>query len=100
MMGILNIVCSIIKGDINMEEKIDMEAIVACCSEIRDRVKLIGTIFPKDKEFLLNHLAAAQIHIALFMKDLYGYLTDQSENFPEELRFLENCGCKDFLDKK
>ncbi len=77
-----------------MKDKIDYKILTALTLEINDRIKLINTTFPKDKEILLKHLAAASIHLALFMKGIYTDkegLHPESEDYLED--FLNNCGC-------
>ena len=81
-----------------MEYQMDYKAIGALSLEINQRIKLIKDIFPKDKEPLLNNLAAAAIHITTFMMELYedkeGLKPNKKRTESFE-RFLEKCGCKD-----
>jgi len=81
-----------------MNKKIDYEAISVLLLEINDRIKLAKNIFPKDKEPLLKHFAAAAIHITLFSRDLY----EDQDNIGSKLSestllktFLDQCGCKE-----
>lgn len=81
-----------------MKDKLDYEAIAAIALEINKRIKLIKDLFPEDKEPLLNNLAAAAIHIATFMMDIFedkeGLESSsvKSKSFKE---FLKKCGCLD-----
>lgn len=83
-----------------MKEEIDYECLISIILEISDRIQLINrTLIPKEKEPVIQHLAAASIHIALFMQDTY---TDKegkeniNASYMEE--FLKKCGC-DYLKK-
>ena len=85
-----------------MSEVLHVDLICSLVKEINDRFKLIVKMFPKDgsKEHLLHDLAAASIHVTLFMGDLV-LVNDESvekkHGIRKELRdkFLEECGCKD-----
>lgn len=84
-----------------MKEEIDYECLASLVLEIGDRVKLISsTLIPKDKELVIQHLAAASIHLALFMQDVY---TDKEgkENINHSYmqEFLKKCGCNHLVNK-
>lgn len=79
-------------------EKIDHELIACVVLEMTDRIKLIMKLFPKseEKQNLLRNLAAASIHLAFFMRDIF---TDSEGKEIKELEehekvFLNECGCK------
>ncbi len=83
-----------------MTTKIDYDAISVLLLEINDRIKLIQKIFPKDKEQLLKHFAAAAIHMTLFASDLF----ENRDNGESKLcksnllkTFLDQCGCKEII---
>lgn len=82
-----------------IDEKLDMEAIAAVSTAITRRIKTIISLFPQEEkyEFLLRHLAAAAIHLGLFMRDLTDYLEGNNSRLPlkDEEKFLNECGCKD-----
>lgn len=82
-----------------MKEEIDYEAMSVLMLEVSDRIKLIEKIFPRNKEKLCKHLAAASIHFALFARDMVrdkeGFNNSSLEKI--EKKFLEECGCKGLI---
>ena len=79
-------------------KNIDTKKIAHVALEINDRVKLITRIFAKDKKLepLLRNLAAASIHMAFFMRDIYDHIEgNETVKIDNEDQFLNECGCKD-----
>lgn len=79
-----------------MSEKIDFVKVTRMCTEILDQVKSVALMFPKDKEFLLKHMAAVSIHLAFFSRDLVNHVEEGLLPLADgEEEFLNKCGCKD-----
>jgi hypothetical protein len=82
-----------------MKEEINHEEISILLLEISPRIQLITDIFPTDKESLLNHLAAAAIHLSFFARDVFKDQPSYRKSALEGMEqiFLEKCGCKDLI---
>ena len=79
-----------------MKNKLDYNAFSSLMLEITPRFKLFETIFPKDKLHLLEHLAAASIHLTLFAKAVFLDKEGEKNINPAHINhFLKVCGCKD-----
>jgi hypothetical protein len=81
-------------------EKIQFDPglVIAGALEVTERFNLILKLFPKnmskEDQKIINHLAAASIHIACFMKDIRNHLNEEQLPDPRNMKqFLENCGC-------
>lgn len=63
--------------------------------EISELLKKISTLFPKENEYILKHLAASSIHLTMFLRDFSEITLDEkcSKDLTEEEIFLEECGC-------
>lgn len=84
---------------IDMTNKIDAEIIASLMLEISDRINLTLKMIPnnEDNNQILKHLAAASIHVALFMKDVHDFTVNKKTEIKEDYikKFLESCGCSD-----
>lgn len=78
-----------------MTNKIDYDLTAQLSMEITQRVKRILKDFPVANEELLKHLAAANIHLAFFMRDILDYKKGTKTTVGYEEKFLDECGCKD-----
>ena len=86
------------------KKEFDAELIARMAVEINDRFMVIKNLMGKSEisNKLLNHAAAAAIHVMWFMKDIYEYDSGDSMDIDNELinKFLEKCGCDFKKDKK
>jgi hypothetical protein len=77
-------------------KNIDPHFIAKKVLDISKGFQIIKDNFPKENERILKHLAAASIHMALFMKDFYEISEGEKlMNRDVEEDFLSKCGCKD-----
>lgn len=76
----------------NNEKDINADAIGRLAVEIGDRFKLINCCLRGHNE-LLRHVAAASIHMAMFMRDVYNKIDGNITNVELDKRFLSDCGC-------
>ena len=82
-----------------MTSKLDLELISALTLVMSDRLKIILDLIPKQKEYLLKHLASASIHLAFFMRDMLEDIDGKKSPMIEnEQQFMNECGCKDEND--
>ena len=74
----------------------DPELVFAVLMEMGDRSQLLLKLIPKefDESRLLKHLAASQIHLTQFARDVSACIREEDrEEHPYLQRFLEHCGC-------
>jgi hypothetical protein len=74
----------------------DPELVFAVLQEMCDRSQLLLKLIPKDfdESRILKHLAASQIHLVQFARDVSSYIREEErEEHPYLARFLEQCGC-------
>ncbi len=76
------------------ETEIDIEKIGEITLELTSRFQRICSLFPRENQHILRHLAAASIHTAFFMRDLTDLLEGKkSKGIEKEDKFLNECGC-------
>jgi hypothetical protein len=75
-------------------KEFDEVLIASIVLEINEKFKRITPMIPKEKEHLLKNLAAAAIHVALFMRDLA--FDEKTPTSKHEEVFLNECGCEEF----
>ena len=82
-----------------MTQEIDYEIV---CSLALDLAKMSHTIlqfFPKNKESILKNLAASNIHLVLFMRDILNDRDGEEIVYSEdEKQFFNECGCKELAE--
>lgn len=73
----------------------DKELICGYVLHIAASCKKICEAFPKENEYILKHVAAASLHMALFMRDFHEitYDTKICSSKEDEQRFFNECGC-------
>jgi hypothetical protein len=71
------------------------ELICTALLEISSKLKHIASLFPKENEHILKHLAASSIHLSLFARDFHDISMGKKTNLdPESIeQFLKSCGC-------
>lgn len=76
-------------------EKTQEEEIATLTLEISNRLGIISKTFDDRNDPILKNLAAAAIHLTMFMRDFYNSITDEKLDINETLdnEFLEECGC-------
>lgn len=73
----------------------DRDKLISLTKEISHLSIKICNLFSAENQYILKHLAASQIHLALFMKDLAAISLGEEINIDEALlkTFLKECDC-------